>query len=60
MNFNVKFSRNEDDDQMMELLFDATEEQTEAVQRILDQEHPGAKLEKIDVLPEWAKAFLLR
>jgi len=27
---------------------------------MLDDQHPGAKIEKIDVLPTWAKAFLLR
>lgn len=58
--FSVKFARTEEDNALVEIIFDATESQIEKAQVKVDEYHPGARIEKIDVLPTWAKRFLLR
>ena len=60
MRVEAKFQRSEQDSNQMELLFDASEEQMEDIQHRLSRFLKNANVEKIDVLPQWVKSFLLR
>lgn len=45
---------------MVDLLFDATEEQNKQIGQMVQSKFEEANFEKIDVLPQWVKSFLLR
>ena len=60
LGIDAKFQRMEEDNNMIELLFDTNEESQELIERNILPEYPNANFEKIDVLPTWVKSFLLR
>jgi len=59
-NTTVRFERSTEDSNLIEILFDANHEKFEQIKEKVLDKHPEANLEKIDVLPQWAKRFLLR